>query len=263
MKNLIDKRMRGIDIDSKERISAHKEILKSKKMIRDVFIEFHNAFNDLDNLYLKGSGKRLEIGAGSCPIKNSYPDVLSSDIMPGEDIDLVIDASNINLPENSLHAIFAQNVFHHLPDPDSFFLELQRTLTPGGGAILIEPYYGFVASFLFKRISKFEHFDKTQKEWGSKENSPMSGANQALSYIVFIRDREKFTKSYRNLEIAFTAPMNNYLRYLLSGGLNFIQLVPNYFIPPLKCLEKILTPFNKFLALHYVIVIRKKIAHDC
>jgi SAM-dependent methyltransferase len=259
MNKLIDKRLNGIDIDSPDRVLAHRQILKSKKMIQEVFLEFHGLFNDLDRKYFFGNGSRIEIGTGSSPIKESFPDVLATDIVQGEGIDIVIDASNMSTPNSSIRAIFAQNVFHHLPDPSRFFSELDRVLLPGGGAVLIEPYYGIVASALFKRISKYEHFNKSQESWKSGTNQPMSGANQALSYIVFIRDRLKFDENHPNLEVVLISPIGNYLRYILSGGINFIQLAPNFLIPTLKFLEKVLSPFNGVLALHYVIVIRKKV----
>jgi SAM-dependent methyltransferase len=259
MKKFIDKRLSGVDIDSRERISVHKEILKSKKMIQEVFHEFHCLFNSTDKKYFTGGGLRLEIGAGSSPIKESFPDVLATDIVPGEGIDMAIDASNMDIADSSVRAVFAQNVFHHLPDPSKFFEELDRVLVPGGGAVFIEPYYGILASAVFKRISKYEHFNKLQEFWVSSANSPMSGANQALSYIVFIRDRLKFEKDFQNLEIVMIYPLNNYLRYLLSGGINFIQLAPNFLIPTLKGVEKFLSPLNKIFALHYLVVIRKKL----
>lgn len=258
MKKITDKRLDGIDINSRERISVHKQILNSKKMIKEVFQEFHQLFNSSDNNFFAGDGRRLEIGAGASPIKESFPDVLTTDIIDGEGIDLVIDAINMNIEASSLRVVFAQNVFHHLPDPSKFFVELDRVLIPGGGAVFIEPYYGILASAVFKRISKYEHFNKLQESWVSNENSPMSGANQALSYIVFVRDRQKFEKDHPNFEIVKISPINNYLRYLLSGGINFIQLIPNFLIPILKFIEIILSPLNKILSLHYLIVIRKR-----
>lgn len=258
MKKFLDKRLKDIDIDSPQRITTHKEILKSKRMIREVFHEFHEIFDSIDKKYFSGDGLRFEIGAGSSPIKDSYPDVLATDIVPGEGIDRVIDASNMDIADSSLRVVFAQNMFHHLPNPSRFFAELDRVLIVGGGAVFIEPYYGVLASAVFKRISKYEHFNKLQASWVSSESNPMSGANQALSYIVFIRDREKFEKDHPSLEIVEIAPINNYLRYLLSGGINFIQLVPNFLIPLLKGIEKILIPINKILALHYLVIIRKK-----
>jgi hypothetical protein len=49
----------------------------------------------------------------------------------------------------------------------------------------------------------------------------------------------------------------NYLKYLLSGGLNFRQLLPNAFVPALSFIERLLLPFGRLLALHHVVVIKK------
>jgi hypothetical protein len=56
----------------------------------------------------------------------------------------------------------------------------------------------------------------------------MEGANQALSYIVFERDRERFERLFPDLEIVEQSWIANYPRYLLSGGLNFRQLLPTF-----------------------------------
>jgi hypothetical protein len=85
----------------------------------------------------------------------------------------------------------------------------------------------------------------------------MKGANQALSYVVFFRDRALFESKYPNLKIIHHEVCNNYIKYLLSGGLNFRQIIPNYLIWLVELIEKLLLPFNRFLGLHHIIVIQK------
>jgi hypothetical protein len=53
-------------------------------------------------------------------------------------------------------------------------------------------------------------------------------------------------------------PIGNYLRYLVSGGVNFRQLLPDLSIPALKLMESALRPFRYTLALHHIIVVRKR-----
>jgi arsenite methyltransferase len=53
----------------------------------------------------------------------------------------------MNLPEANLDLIFARNVFHHLPEPSSYFANLKKYLKPGGKAAIIEHKKGFVALF--------------------------------------------------------------------------------------------------------------------
>jgi hypothetical protein len=51
--------------------------------------------------------------------------------------------------------------------------------------------------------------------------------------------------------------VGNYLKYLFSGGLNFHQLLPDSFNGMIGLSEMLLSPLNRWIALHHVIVIRK------
>jgi SAM-dependent methyltransferase len=154
--------------------------------------------------------------------------------------------------------IYGINCFHHFPVPETFFQELLRVVKPGGGTILIEPYYGPLASLLYKKLFASESFDKQDPHWGSTGRGIMRGANQALSYIVFRRDRAVFERQFPDLEIVHTAPLHNYLRYFLSGGLNFRQLLPDFAIPLLKLTEMVMIPVERLTALHHILVLRKR-----
>ena len=171
---------------------------------------------------------------------------------------MVVDAQNMPFEQNSVRAIYGINCFHHFPNPDLFFNELDRVLVKGCGCVLIDPYYGTIAKRFYKKIFDTETFDMTQKEWVNESLGFMNGANQALSYIVFIRDKKKFEERYPNLEIIVQRTLNNYMRYALSGGLNFRQILPSFFSPVIKFFEFIFMPFNSVFALHHIIVIRKK-----
>lgn len=89
-------------------------------------------------------------------------------------------------------------------------------------------------------------------------SGPMNGANQALSFIVFFRDQELYQKKYPNLKVVHQELAGNYLKYLLSGGLNFRQLLPDSCTGLVGLLERAISPLNKWIALHHVIVIRKE-----
>ncbi|MFT6437998.1 MAG: SAM-dependent methyltransferase [Candidatus Azotimanducaceae bacterium] len=190
-------------------------------------------------------------------MRDKYPEVLATDIVPADGLDMELDAGDMDLADSSVRAFYAQNCFHHFPQPSKFFLELERTLKPGGGAIILEPYHGLLASFMFKRLFSTEGFDKDFPSWETPGEGPMNGANQALSYIVFFRDRKRFEIEHPGLEIVYQSIMGNYLKYLLSGGLNFRQLLPNWTTPIFSVLEKLLTPVRPLLGLHQVIVLRK------
>jgi SAM-dependent methyltransferase len=175
-------------------------------------------------------------------------------------LDMAVDAQATPFPDLSVRAFYGINCFHHLPAPRKFFAELARTLVPGGGCVLIEPYHGFVAARFYERVFDTEHFDKSQPAWDEQGDAmgAMRGANQALSYIVFERDRREFARQFPGLEIVLQRPLRNYLRYLLSGGLNFRQLAPGFAAPLIRLGEFALSPLERALALHHVVVLRKK-----
>jgi SAM-dependent methyltransferase len=281
---LTDSRLLNVPVDSPELIKIHRQILHEKKCMREVFNEFYdlniklnkkhfliNSNNtpiDTNHSKLFVRGKEVELGAGSSIFKLRHPHIVSSDIKREEGVDLVVDAEQMPFGENEIHCFYAINCFHHFADPQKFFNELNRVLQPGGGLIIIDPYFSLFARWFYNVVFKTEHFNMRQFDWqaetqtaqGSEmQRGVMSGANQALSYIVFFRDYERWQKLNPSLEIVEKLVLTNYLRYLLSGGLNFKQLIPDFMLPVVRTLEFLLTPFSRWFALHHVIVIRKKI----
>lgn len=252
-----DPRLETIDFDSDELLVIQQKILQDKKMMRGVFEHFYRRCMALDKKFFSGKGQRLEIGAGVSFFNKLFPDVLITDIKKAGHLDRVIDAQQMDLPDASVRAIYGINCFHHLPEPEKFFRELDRVLVRGGGCILIDPYYGPISEMILTRLFKTETFNKLQTNWNTNSRGVMVGANQALSYIVFVRDREIFREKFPGLEIAHASTLNNYLEYLISGGLNFKQLLPDFMIPIIKGIEILLTPLAPIFALHHIIVLRK------
>jgi hypothetical protein len=72
------------------------------------------------------------------------------------------------------------------------------------------------------------------------------------------RDVDIFNRKFPEFELILAKPLRNYLRYMGSGGLNFRQLFPDVAISGLKATEFLLSPFARWLALHYVIALRKR-----
>lgn len=227
-------------------------------MIRGVFREFYDTCIDLDGRLLSGEGLRVELGAGTSFFKQIHPGIIATDVKSGPGLDMVVDATHMPFETGSVRSFYAIHCFHHLPSPTRFLEELGRALVPGGGCIIIEPYFGPVARVVFRRLFATERFDMTQAEWDATEpQGAMKDANQALSYVVFERDQERFAKRFPNLHVVHHRPLDNHLRYILSGGINFRPLAPTGMIPMLRGLETALRPLGRWLALHHVLVLRK------
>lgn len=255
---LMDPKVATVNVDSVDRIIQHRELLLRKRMIREVFFELYALLAEMEIEHFgREHGKRIEIGSGSSLLNAVMPDVERTDVVAYEGLDRVVDAMDMPYGDESLKAIFGIHCFHHLPDPYKFLSEVRRVCRPGGGAVLIDPYYGPAASFIFKRLFNNEHFDKSAPAV-VELHGPMSDANQALSYVVFKRERVRFDLLFPELELVEMQPIRNYVRYLVSGGVNFRQLLPDASIPLLRAIETALSPMRGLLALHHVIVLRKR-----
>lgn len=256
---LIEPRIRSLDPDSPEMTLAHHQVVRDKAMLRQLFEGFYRQCREMDLRYFDHCpGGRVEIGSGAGFIKEIYPDVMTTDTKVLPFVDAVLRAEHMPFPDKSLRAIFAINVFHHLPDPRAFFAEAMRVIHPGGGIVFIEPYHGPVARRVFKSLHEYERFDPLVPDWEQDAAmGPAAGANQAQSYIVFKRDRTKFTQEFSGLELLLDKP-HTQLLYLISGGVNFRQLAPDGFAPLVKAAELILAPLNRWIALQHTIVLRKR-----
>ncbi len=246
----------GMEPFSIDRIAIHQKILNKKSMIKNVFKEFHITMLDFASQNLSLAGDEVELGAGVFPIKNTKHKVLATDILPAPHLDRTLDAQNLDLKSESISVIYGQNCFHHFPQPELFFHEASRVLKNGGGIVLIEPHFGFLSNLIYKKLFSVEGYDRNSPHWLHLENDL---PNQALGYLCFVRDRTKFEAKFPKLEIVQVKPAQNWIRYLLSGGLNFRQIVPDFAVPIVKFMETILKPFAPLLALHCYFVIRKKI----
>lgn len=258
---LVEPSVRGLDPDSPAFTAALRDVLQRKPLVRRLFEDFYWACRRLDAEHFgQAPGARLEIGSGASLFKHTFPDVLTSDIKALPFVDFVARGEHLPFRDESMRAIYAVNVFHHLPDPRAFLRESIRVLRSGGGLVLIDPYHGPFARFLFGRLTSSERFDMAAPTWETVAGSgPMSNANQALSYIVFTRDRHVFESEFPQLEIVLDSP-HTHLRYILSGGLNFRQLVPDWCGGALTLAERALTPLTHVLALQHTVVVRKRFA---
>lgn len=256
---LYDSRVRDVNVDDESMLELHAAILAEKPMLRSTFSSFYDTMLECNERYLSGDGMEIELSSGVGFFKERWPEVVTSDVRYSTHIDRVLDAQNMDVPDNSVRCVYAINVFHHLPDPNRFFSELSRVLVEGGGCILIEPHNGLASATLHRFLHKDERFEPGEAAWCNQHIAgPLSGANQALAHIVFTRDLFAFKAQYgKELKLVHQGYVLNGIRYLLSGGLNFRQLAPSFLIPIICVIERLLFPVSRFWSLHQVIVIRK------
>jgi SAM-dependent methyltransferase len=155
--------------------------------------------------------------------------------VPSRFIDACFDARHQPFKPNSLKGIVMLNVFHHIPSAGLFLSDAQRCLKPGGVVVMIEPWITFGSHWIYKLLHH-EAVDTSQRGWDFASSGPLSGANQALPWIVFKRDRLLFERIFSNLRIEAIRP-HTALRYLASGGLSHKATAPLSWYAPLARME--------------------------
>ena len=238
------------DLDNPRSLSLQRKIIKKKGFLKKLYIDFYKIFLSVKT----PEGIVVELGSGAGFIKELAPLTLTSDIIKGIGIDRVIDATNLPFKNQSVSAFFMLNVFHHIKDPIKTLYEMERCLKVGGKIVMIEPYNSAFGSFVYRHFHH-EGFDPNS-DWKVKGRGRMSDANQAIPWIIFVRDREIFEKKFPNSKIIKITP-HTPLRYIFSGGLSKPQLLPSFTYNLVLLIEKILSPFNNFIGLFVTIELQK------
>lgn len=240
------------DLDDPRRTMQHAEIIKSKPFLKKLYIDWYKIFaNEVQDL---PNGKMIEIGSGGGFLKEIIPSVITSDILPLENCDMIFSAENLPFENESLSAIFMVNVLHHISRPKLFFDQAQQKLMKGGKIVMIETANSALSSFIY-RTFHHEPFD-VNAGWELNGYGPLSISNQAIPWIIFERDREVFLKLFPKLKIE-SIKYHTPLRYILSGGVSRRGLVPDWTFGIFSLAEKILSPVSGFCGLFVTIKVKK------
>ena len=168
----------------------------------------------------------------------------------------MIDGRELPFPDASLRALFLTHVFHHIPDVERFLREAERVLVPGGVIAMIEVPHTPLARFFFRHFHP-EPYDDRAAAWAFDQSDAMLDSNQALSWIVFFRDRERFERLFPGLSVD-PPRFLPWLGYLASGGVTRRNLVPDFLVPVFRALDRLLRPLDPWLALHWHLTVRKR-----
>jgi len=241
-----------IPLDDAERIKVHKDLIKSKPFLFRLYSDWYELF--LQESLLLPDGKMVEIGSGGGFLKEKIPSLIASDVLPSHDIDLTFSALDMPFDNSSVSGLFMLNVFHHLPDAYDFLRETDRVLKKNGKLIMIEPANSKWGRLIYSRV----HHEPFMPDsgWTIVDTGPLSGANGALPWIVFERDKKRFYKEFPNLEIegiSYHTP----LRYILSGGLSFKSLVPDFTYRFFRSIDLMLSSLSKQMSMFMTVKIRK------
>lgn len=244
---------RGLDIDDPHTTHLRRRILAEKRFLRRIYEEWYIA---IAASLPPGEGPILELGAGAGFLADFVPRLARSEVFYTPGIDLVLDGQALPFRDRSLRGIAMTNVLHHLPRPMRFFEEAARAVRPGGVVTMIEPWVTSWSRWVYTRLHH-EPFLPEAREWEIPAGGPLSGANGALPWILFQRDREQFEREAPGWRVRSIAPMMPF-RYLVSGGVSLRGLAPAASYPLWKGFERALSPFAGHLAMFAHVVLERR-----
>ena len=173
-------------IDDASRGDFIRKVLVRKPFLRKIYVEAYEKFRDFV-LDCPPDGLVVEIGSGVGLLKEYVADALTTDVIPYDGLDRVVDATDMPFANNSIRAMLLFHSFHHIPDVEKFLTGVEGCLVPGGKLLIIDPHTGWIASPINKYIHH-EGYDSQTREWKFDSTGPLSDANNALAWNVFCRD---------------------------------------------------------------------------
>lgn len=240
-------------LDSAERSLAHREIILSKPFLKKIYCEWYDVF--AQKFAGLPANEILEVGSGGGFLKETMPNIITSDILPIKSIDMCFSALDMPFRDDSLMGICMLNAFHHLPDAHKFLMEANRVLKKNGRLVMIEPATTWWSKFVY---SLFHHEPfLPDGDWTVPDKGPMSSSNSCLPWIVFIRDKAIFQQLFPDLEIE-SIDFHTSIRYLLSGGVSIKQLMPGFSYRFFTAIDNILCKISPQFAMFMTISVRKK-----
>jgi len=210
-----------MELDDPKTTELRLQVIKSKPFLRRIYSDWYEM---ISSRIPSGQGLILEIGSGAGYFKELIPNAISSEVFFCRNVDLVADARRLPFPDGSLKAIAMTDVFHHIPDPAAFLGEAVRCLRPRGRILMVEPWVSGWSKLIYSHLHH-EPFEPDATSWEIPEVGPLSGANGALPWMVFMRDRNIVARKFPELVIEEITPMMAF-RYLVSGGVFHRNLMP-------------------------------------
>ena len=256
LKSLKETSLASFTVGSREYFAAQKRLILNRAPLKWCYDQWYARLLD-DARSVPGKGVLLELGSGGSYLKDLEPSVITSDVVDGV-AERVVDGRHLPFPDGSVQALFLTHVFHHIPDVSAFLREAERTLMPGGVISMIEVAHTPFARFFFRNFHP-EPYRDDLSEWSFAQRDSMMDSNQALSWMVFVRDRQRFEGLHPGLKIESFSFLP-WFSYLLAGGVTGRCLVPKALNAAIPLLEGMVRPLAPIFSLHWHIRVRKRMA---
>jgi SAM-dependent methyltransferase len=173
----------------------------------------------------------LEVGSGTSPLKQFLPNVVTSDVLGLDYLDLVFDCHEIDkfdgIRDGSLDVITLTNVLHHLKRPIEFLNRAANKLKRGGNVIATEPFFSILSTPIFKYLHHEPvDFGISEPELKSVRG-PLASANIALPWLIFFCRRDWADTVSENYDVAnWSVRFFSAVSYMATGGISHKVPIP-------------------------------------
>ncbi|MGD0464570.1 MAG: methyltransferase domain-containing protein [Tepidisphaeraceae bacterium] len=235
---------RGLSIDDPRTTELRRRIIRQKPFLRKIYVEWYQF---IAAAIPEGSEPALELGSGAGFLDQFIPHLITSEVFLCPGVKMVLDGQSLPFCDASLRAIVMTDVLHHIRQPRSFLTEAARCVRPGGAVVAVEPWVTPWSRWVYTRFHH-EPFEPGSADWEFPMRGPLSGANGAMPWIIFHRDRARFEREFPQWQIRSIRPFMPW-RYLLSGGVSLRSLMPGFTFGFWRYLEWIADPWRDTLAM--------------
>jgi len=215
---------RATTLRNRARLSANKNLLFwYRELYRDQFKDFPNP----------ATLSILEVGSGTSPLKKFLPNVITSDVLDLDYLDLVFDCHDIDrldaIKDENLDVITLTNVLHHLKSPVAFLNRAASKLKPDGKVIATEPFFSLLSTLIFKYL----HHEPVDLRIAEPElenlHGPLGSANIALPWLIFYRRRDWLERLNENYDVRRLSVRHfSAVSYMMTGGISRNLAIPSF-----------------------------------
>lgn len=242
---------RGLDLDDPRTTFVRRAVLQEKVFLRRIYDEWYRW---LAAALPDGPGRVLELGSGPGFLSRTVPGLIASEtfLIPG--VSAVLDGRELPFRPASLRGVVMTNVLHHIPEPRRLFASAGRCVRQGGVVAMVEPWVSPWAGVAMRFHS--EPYDPEAPDWELPSGGPLTGANNALPWILFHRDVGRFREEFPGWTIETVTPFLPF-RYLASGGIGLRLSFPAASFGLLGAMETLVEPLMPRLAMFAKVLLRR------
>jgi SAM-dependent methyltransferase len=239
-----------------QRQVIHRAQWEKKKAVRLLYRDFHRQL--LENC---PEGRVLDIGSGTAHMKQSRPDVISTDILKFPGIDVVADAHRLPFRNEFFAGVVMLDVMHHLERPIEFLKEAARVLERGGRLVMIEPAMTTLARRFYHHFHE-EPVDMNADPFALVTINPHRDpfdANQAIPSLLFAAApaRALVEQTIPSLRVR-SVDWQSLFAYPMSGGFQKWSLIPGALVGAVLGFERKLPQLvRKHLAFRMIVVLER------